>query len=439
MVMSTYLVAFVVGPARGHRGRRRRRHAAARRAPARAGPPHGVRAGDRARFALAYFADYYGIPYPGDKVDLVAVPDFAFGAMENLGCITFREVLLLVDPATATQPELQRVADVIAHELAHMWFGDLVTMRWWNGHLAERGVRHVHGDALHRRLPARLGALGRLRPRPARRRSTPTRSPRPVPSSTRSCRPADAEGMFDILTYEKGAAVVRMIEQYLGEDRVPRRASAATCSRHAYGNTETTDLWDALEAATRRAGARASWTAGSSRAAIPLVDASTSPTDGTRCASARSRFRYLAARPTAAAVDGAGAVARVAAGGAAPSRSGCCSSEPERPSSSTSPPTPCVLANAGGHGFYRVRYDDDPARALTARAQDRLTPIERYTLVDDTYAALLAGRTGVASFLRLAVGLADDDDLSVWQRLSGALGSLARVRGRWRPRPGAGR
>src|SRR5690606_16200878 len=74
-----------------------------------------------------------GIPYPGDKVDHVAVPDFAFGAMENLGCITYRETALLLDEATSGQYERRRIADVIAHELAHMWFGDLVTMDWWDG------------------------------------------------------------------------------------------------------------------------------------------------------------------------------------------------------------------------------------------------------------------------------------------------------------------
>ena len=88
---------------------------------------------DVAAHALEWFSDYYGLPYPSDKVDLVAIPDFAFGAMENLGCVTFREVLLLVDPGAASQPELQGVAAVINHELAHMWFGDLVTMAWWEG------------------------------------------------------------------------------------------------------------------------------------------------------------------------------------------------------------------------------------------------------------------------------------------------------------------
>ncbi len=88
---------------------------------------------DVGAFCLRWFQDYYGIAYPERKVDLVALPDFAAGAMENVGCITFRESLLLIDLDASTQTEQQRVVDVVAHELAHMWFGDLVTMRWWNG------------------------------------------------------------------------------------------------------------------------------------------------------------------------------------------------------------------------------------------------------------------------------------------------------------------
>ena len=84
-------------------------------------------------FSLEFFEHYYGLPYPGDKLDLLAIPDFAAGAMENLGAVTFRENSLLVDEAAASHTERERVADVVAHEVAHMWFGDLVTMTWWNG------------------------------------------------------------------------------------------------------------------------------------------------------------------------------------------------------------------------------------------------------------------------------------------------------------------
>ena len=87
---------------------------------------------DIGAFALDYFERYYGLPYPGDKLDMLAIPDFAAGAMENLGAITYRETALLVDEAAASHAERERVADVVAHEIAHMWFGDLVTMAWWD-------------------------------------------------------------------------------------------------------------------------------------------------------------------------------------------------------------------------------------------------------------------------------------------------------------------
>src|SRR6185437_12902511 len=132
MKMSTYLVAFVVGPleatdpvdvdgvpvrvvhapGKGHLA------------------PYAL---EVAAHALRFFTGYFDIRYPADKLDLVAIPDFAFGAMENLGCVTFRETALLVEPASAARTELERVADVVAHEIAHMWFGDLVTMKWWEG------------------------------------------------------------------------------------------------------------------------------------------------------------------------------------------------------------------------------------------------------------------------------------------------------------------
>ena len=129
--MSTYLVAFVVGPLEATEpvdvdGVRCVSCTCLARVTSR------VRSRDRCVLA-AVVSDYYSIPYPSDKVDMLALPDFAAGAMENLGCITYRENLLLADPKTATQLELQNLADVVAHEVAHMWFGDLVTMRWWNG------------------------------------------------------------------------------------------------------------------------------------------------------------------------------------------------------------------------------------------------------------------------------------------------------------------
>ena len=248
MTMSTYLVAFIVGP-----------FAATASVDVDGVPlrvvyplgkehltPYALQAG---AFALRYFTDYYGLPYPGQKLDLVAIPDFAFGAMENLGCITFREVLLLVDPQQATQPELMRIADVIAHEIAHMWFGDLVTMKWWNGIWLNEAfatfMATMASDAFH---PAWQRWTQFSLARSAAFAVDSLHTTRPIEYPVRS--PQDANGMFDLLTYEKGAAVLRMLEQHLGAASF-REGIRHYLKRYQYANTETNDLWDAIEAVTQ--------------------------------------------------------------------------------------------------------------------------------------------------------------------------------------------
>ena len=248
IVMSTYLVAFIVGPLEATDPVDVVRRARCGSSPPGARPTSPAFALEVGAFCLDFFAEYYGIPYPGDKLDLVAVPDFAFGAMENLGCVTFREALLLIDPAGATQPELQNVADVIAHELAHMWFGDLVTMKWWNGiWLNEAFATFMEMLATDAFRPEweRWVAFGASRGMAFDTDALATTRPIEFPVVS----PDDAEGMFDVLTYEKGASVLRMLEQYLGAE--PFREGIRHYLRaHQYANTETTDLWDAIEEVT---------------------------------------------------------------------------------------------------------------------------------------------------------------------------------------------
>ena len=199
-------------------------------------------------FALRFFTEYFNIPYPGEKVDLVAIPDFAAGAMENLGCITFRDTALLVNPAEAARTELERVADVISHELAHMWFGDLVTMGWWEGiWLNEAFATFMEMLCVDAFRPSWERWVSFAPSREAALAIDAVHSTRPIEYPVGP--PKEAEGMFDLLTYEKGASVLRMLEQYIGPD-VFRDGVRSYLKAHAYGNTVTTDLWDALEDAS---------------------------------------------------------------------------------------------------------------------------------------------------------------------------------------------
>jgi puromycin-sensitive aminopeptidase len=412
MPMSTYLVAFVVGPLEFTEA------VDVDGVPLRVvhTPGRGALAGfalEVGAFALRYFTDYYGIPYPGDKIDLVAIPDFAFGAMENLGCITFRETLLLVDPDAVTQPELQRVTDVINHELAHMWFGDLVTMRWWNGiWLNEAFATFMEMKCTDAFRPQwqRWTDFGLSRSAAMDVDSLATT--RPIEYEVRS--PADAEGMFDLLTYEKGAAVVRMLEQYLGEDRF-RDGIRRYLSTHAHANTETHDLWDALEAATGEPVRRMmdSWIFQGGHPAVTVRG-------GAQPSVSQRRFRYLP--------DPDGGDAEWIVPLRLRTNDGDVRVLLEKPSQPLDLPVNKILtANLDGTGVYRVRLDDDQLAHLAANGPEGLSPIERYGLVDDTWAMVLAGDVRAAQFVAVVEAFRDDDDLSVWQRIIGSCDSLRRA------------
>ncbi len=429
MVMSTYLVAFIVGPlditppidVDG--------------TPLRIVYPRGKGhltdfALEVGAFCLTFFADYFGVPYPGDKVDLVAVPDFAFGAMENLGCITFREALVLVDPAEVTQPELQRVTDVIAHELAHMWFGDLVTMKWWNGiWLNEAFATFMEMSATDAFRPEwdRWTSFGLSRT--AAFDVDALKTTRPIEFPVIS--PTDAEGMFDILTYEKGAAVVRMLEQYLGFEAF-REGIRSYLTTHSYANTETTDLWDALEATSGEPVRRImdSWIF---QGGFPVIDVDL-VNEGSTLRFTQERFGYAGdigeGSPD---TDAEQAAERWIVPLIFSQSSGDIVSfeklllEGDSLDVELFERADWILANTEGTGFYRAQYAPTLRDALVSHAAADLSPIERYGVVDDAWAAVLADRLTTVDFLHLAAGFVAEDDLSVWERLIGALASLDRL------------
>ena len=419
MPMSTYLVAFVVGkmeaseavevdgvplrvvhlPGNAHLA------------------PFALDLGTR---ALHWFHDYYGIPYADSKIDLVAIPDFAAGAMENTGCITFRESMLLVDPATATLAEQMVVGDVVAHELAHMWFGNLVTMRWWNGiWLNEAFATFMEVECIDQLRPdwKRWDVFSLERTTAFETDSLA--STRPIEFPVHS--PEDCHGMFDVLTYLKGGAILRMLQKYLGEDRF-RDGVRHYLQTHAYGNTETGDLWDAIEHVVAADGGNEPvrrlmdswiWQPG-----FPLV---TAALDGTDLVLTQQRFGFTDDVTSDPAIWLAPFQVRV---GDTTHRV-LLEGEPAR--IPLGDPDAAVVVNAGGHAFLRVAYAPALLARLRGDALRSLAPVERYNLVDDAWNAAVAGRIEVVDVLDLLSGFADEDDLSVWQAIVAAWAGMGRL------------
>ena len=414
MVMSTYLVAFVVGPLEATEP------VDVDGVPLRVvhvpGKGHLAAFGlEVGAFALRWYQRYYGIPYPSDKVDLLALPDFAAGAMENLGCITFRENLLLVDPAKATHNELEVVVDVVSHELAHMWFGDLVTMRWWNGiWLNEAFATFMEVAATDAFRPEwhRWTTFGLERSIAFETDALATT--RPVEYEVRS--PADCEGMFDVLTYQKGGALLRMLEQYLGPERF-RQGVGHYLRLHEHGNTETSDLWDAIEEVTEEPVRQLMdswiWQPG-----FPLVSAHL---DGSELVLTQQRFAFGDTDDATrwlvpVHVKAGGTTTRV-----------LLDEESARvPIDRADGP---VIVNAGGHGFFRVAYSDELLALLTPAVLASLDTLERYCAVDDAWNAVVAGRLGAPEFLAFVEGFGDERDSAVWQIILVGLRGLGRLLG----------
>jgi puromycin-sensitive aminopeptidase len=367
-------------------------------------------------FSLEFFERYYGLPYPGDKLDLLAIPDFAAGAMENLGAVTFRETALLVDEAAASHAELERVADVVAHEIAHMWFGDLVTMAWWNGiWLNEAFATFMELLAVDAWKPEWRRWVTFGAPRAAAMGVDGLQNTRPIEFEVRA--PRDCEAMFDLLTYEKGASVLRMLEQHLGPD-VFRNGVRLYLDRHRFANAETTDLWKALGDAARQPIPEImdGWIF---RPGYPVV---TVEPEGQGLRLIQRRFTYL---------EGEGDEQwRVPILLRASVKKGIVEKRlllAEREMAVSLPAAAdWVVVNAGGHGFYRVRYTPPLLKKLLS-ALARLEPIDRFNLVSDCFALTQSGAMSGREYLEITARFMTETDRNVWTVLAGSFAYVGRV------------
>ncbi len=376
---------------------------------------------ETARETLARLETYFDLPYPYEKLDLVAAPDFEAGAMENAGAVFFRETLLLVDPETVTLQEMKRVAEVICHELAHMWYGDLVTMAWWddlwlNEAFATWMAFHVVDgwkpewrmwqDFQHHRSAAlSMDAL---------------RHTHPVYTEVRS--PDEATENFDLITYEKGASVVRMIERYLGAETF--RAGVRTyLRRHRESNTVAADLWRALSEASDQE-VEPIVRAWIEQPGFPLLRIRRAEREGRpvlrfrqerfeaspRSASQSKRSAGSKRKPSRWPIPWVGRVARAGRRRASTERYLIGRVRDELILEDA--PVRFVYGNADEGGFFRPLHDPEELRAL-AGDLDTLTAVERMGLLGHQWAIVRAGRARIDAFLDLVMAFGEERDPDV--------------------------
>jgi len=393
---------------------------------------------EKGRFALEaaaallrYYNGYFATPYPLPKLDFFAVPGAGgFSAMENWGAILHFEPALLLDPAVSSEADRQRVFVVVAHEMAHQWFGNLVTMRWWSDLWLNEGfaswMESKATDRFHPEWRIWLQAQG-SRDQAMRFDALPTSHPIVQPVRT----PAEASQAFDEITYEKGQAVIRMLEAYLGEEGF-REGIRRYLRAHAYGNATTADLWAQLAAASGQPVAPVA-TSFTDQPGVPLVLAEPGGCRDERRTIALRQERFVLNAPEAQPLAWQVPIGLQTLGGASPAAAkvllldgaasvvlGPCGDET------------AVTANAAGIGYYRVAYAPALFTALAARFA-ALDPADQLTLLSDAWALAQAGRAPVADYLDLTRKLPAEVDYAVWQQV---LDTLAELDELYRGQPG---
>ncbi|MBI2930161.1 MAG: M1 family metallopeptidase [Planctomycetes bacterium] len=419
-VMSTYLLAFAVGEFEWIEGQTKdgvpvRVYTTPGRTPL------GRFALETAVRGLEFFDEYYGIPYRSalPKLDLLAIPDFEAGAMENWGAITFRETAIFVDPQKSSVPQRRRVAEVVLHELAHQWFGNLVSPEWWSYlWLNESFATFMAFKAVDALFPEwRIWEEYLAQITSAGISLDSLRSSHPVEVPVRD--PNEVDQIFDAISYNKGGSVLRMLEQAIGEEAF-RKGIGIYLQKHAYAGATTDDLWKGL-AEVCGLDVPAMMNGWTRQTGLPVVLARRE--DG-RLRLRQERF-LLDRDPDRPGEDPTVWEIPVTLVDASARRSAARFSGREK---AIDAPAGWVKLNAGQAGFYLVHYDDGGWQALSKAVESMaLLPMDRYGLQENAYSLMRAGYLSVPAYLRLAGAYAREENHHVWGGLAGGLRALADI------------
>lgn len=376
--------------------------------------------------ALEFYNEFFGIPYPLPKVDMIAVPDFAAGAMENWGLITYREVTLLCDEKTVSAVQKQRICTVITHELAHQWFGNLVTMAWWDDLWLNEGFANwtqtFAADKLHPEWHLWESYVGDNQQRALQLDALRSSHPIQVPITKAEM----VEEVFDAISYCKGGSVVRMIFSVIGLEKF-QDGLKLYFKRHQYGNTETVDLWRAWAEVSGRPIEKmmGSWT---EKMGFPVIQVLNDPADNGHDEVKLEQKWFLADGSVQPGDDEKVWFCPVLVGsdkGAAPvafleGKSGAVSCGGVAKGASW------VKLNFGQHVPIRVLYPPSMLERLTAGLKD-IPAEDKIGLLSDSYALCKAGYLDPLQLVKLLKGFQGEDNDKVFAELATVLGGLDRI------------
>jgi aminopeptidase N len=369
---------------------------------------------------LAWYNDYYGVPYPFGKLDIIGVPDFAAGAMENAGAITFREQYLLADPERASIETKKLVAAVLSHEIAHMWFGDLVTMKWWDDIWLNEGfATWMANKPLAAWKPEWHVELDEIEETQRALGLDVLRSTRAI--RTKAETPEEINELFDPIAYEKSAAVIRMVEGFVGADAF-RKGVASYIRKFSYANAAAEDFWTEV---TRVTGKPVDQVMKSyvDQPGAPVI-AVTSACKGATTDVTLRQGRFVGTP-----------------GGTTPAAQAwkipvCFKAFPDSPASchvvskadETLSLKGCAadaFINAGSLGYYITEYSPETVRSLSRKARGTLSPSERLGLVGDEWWMVRSGRHDIGVFLDLSGALAADETAAITEAIAARIDTVA--------------
>ncbi|MDO8642542.1 MAG: M1 family metallopeptidase [Candidatus Woesearchaeota archaeon] len=407
-IMSTYLLAFLIAEFEGIE-QKTKDNVLVRVFTTPGRKEQGRFALDVAVKSLEYYHDYFGVPYPLPKLDLIAVPDFESGAMENWGAVTYRETALLIDEKNSAAAAKQRVAIVVAHELAHQWFGNLVTMHWWDDLWLNEGFASwMEYKAVDHMFPnwdmwtqfytedvdTALSLDG-----------LETSHPIEVPVIN----PEEIGEIFDAVSYSKGACIIHMLEQYLGPDTF-RKGLQHYVKQFSYANTVTNDLWKSLEDASGKPVKKMmeTWT---KQMGYPVVSATVKNNTLTL---SQQHFLYTGKKDTTRwhipiAVQQSGEKTY--------------HDMHEKKMVIAGVHEATVTVNPSQVGFYRVSYDDALLEQQKKLFSD-MTILDKASMQGNQYALARSGYRSSTVFLDMLPLYTEETDYTIWAEIVANLGEI---------------